>query len=299
VDTDVHSPKNRDGQELLTVLAERAEGGDRVASAIALELMSFWMSSRTDEMTRENLHPLLVSRTRGLLELEAPLIDPVLRVAELTVEQESEVDDYGWEVTMRLLAFHRPEQAAEILVQSMTARSRRSLYLRDESLEILTALAREHPAPVMEAIGRAILDPKRRVFFGIDVYRGLFEAIGLPTIREWIRTQGPDKAVWFARHLPSPSLASDGTPVLPPLTEWLLTEYEGSDDVFQEFCAGRHSFEVRVGPASARTWEIERSMRPFLSHPLRRVREWAEYELESHRRDVEFDQRRDDELERT
>ena len=241
----------------------------------------------------------VVSGGRGLSELEASLIAPVLRVAELAVEQKIKVDDYCWEVTMRLLAFHRPEQAAELLVRSMMVGPRYSLEPRDKSLEILSALAKEHPSPVMEAIGRAILDPERRVFFRVVVYRGLFEAIGLPTIREWIRTHGRDTGVWFARHLPSPSLDPDGTPVLPPLTEWFLTEYEASDELFAEFCAGRHSFEVGYRPANAQTAEIEKSISPFLSHSLRRVREWAKYELELNRRHVEYDRRRDDEFERT
>jgi hypothetical protein len=85
--------------------------------------------------------------------------------------------------------------------------------------------------------------------------------------------------------------------VVPPLTDWLFREHEGDNEAFGWFLMGRHSATVwsqaDVDPARRR-----QEMRPFLEHELRRVREWAEYEIRQEEREAAFFRELDEEDER-
>ena len=134
--------------------------------------------------------------------------------------------------------------------------------------------------------------------FGMWVFPGLFEAIGLPVVKDWVRKHGARYAKYIARHVESPAVDQDGKPSIPPLTEWLLTEFEENKEVFSSFCAGRHSFETRFGHARDHRAEIETQVRPFLNHRLRRVREWAQYELHLSDVKIKMDDDDDEEFQR-
>jgi len=96
---------------------------------------------------------------------------------------------------------------------------------------------------------------------------------------DWLREHGLEAARRIARHLPLPHLDSEGRPVVPPLTEFVLTEFEDDDWVFHEFCAGVHSFQMYSGDIAAQH-EAEAAMaESFLNHPARRIREWAQAEV--------------------
>jgi hypothetical protein len=150
----------------------------------------------------------------------------------------------------------------------------------------------------MEEVGRAILDRERRVLFGVHIFRGLFEAIGLPVVQEWVAAHGVKQIRWLARHLASPYLDQAGQAVIPPLTAWFLEACEGDDRAFREFCAGRHDFEFRSGPPESRD-ALERRLQPFREHSLPRVREWVSYELSHRDWEAEPHARYEDEVERT
>jgi hypothetical protein len=107
-------------------------------------------------------------------------------------------------------------------------------------------------------------------------------------LQGWVRGHDPALVKYIARHLESPYV-KDGRPFVPPVTEWFLTEYEGDDRIFREFCAGRHSGEVLHGSASERRPSVEKAVRPFLEHPLRRVRDWARYEPEENDYEAKLD----------
>ena len=65
---------------------------------------------------------------------------------------------------------------------------------------------------------------------------------------------------------------------MPPLTEMLFRRFENDEESFQWFLMGRNDGKIisqaEIDPARKR-----REMEPFLTHELRRVREWAEYEI--------------------
>lgn len=78
----------------------------------------------------------------------------------------------------------------------------------------------------------------------------------------------------------------------------MLTEYEGDDGIFREYCAGRHSGEILRGSAKDRRPAIEAAVRPFQEHSLRRVRDWARYELDENNYEAKLDDMMDEQHER-
>jgi hypothetical protein len=149
----------------------------------------------------------------------------------------------------------------------------------------------------MEAVGSAVLDPERRPIFGIACFHGLLEAIGLQHVAAWVELNGQEYLRWLARHFESPRLDEAQQVSIPSLTQWLFQEHEADDNAFQWFLMGRHSGTVwtsgEVDPTRKR-----REMEPFLGHQLRRVREWALYEIREEERFAQHFAEMDEEVER-
>jgi hypothetical protein len=168
--------------------------------------------------------------------------------------------------------------------------------LDDDNVAVLTEAARTAPDAVMEVIGRAILDRDRRLVFGADEFQGLFEAIGVESVRRWVAAHGREHLRWIARHLLSPTLDAEGNVTIPPLTKWLFTECDDDQRAFEWFLMGRHHM-VRAWVGDQRA-QKRAEMAPFLSHKVRRVREWAEYEIRSEERETAYFLQRDEEDQR-
>src|SRR5262249_5271882 len=140
---------------------------------------------------------------------------------------------------------------------------------------------------VMEAVGAALLGRARRSAFGIAAFPGLFEAIGLPRVVAWLDRHGSEHLRWMARHFARPYLNEAGQPVVPPLTEWLFREHEDDNEAFAWFLMGHHSGKVWT-ESDADPARRRREMQPFLTHELRRVREWAEDEIRTAEEQSDF-----------
>jgi hypothetical protein len=260
---------------VLEVLVRLAESGDRLAASVGVDVIPFWWHRRTEP-------------------LEVRLVEPAFRIADLAVAAE-QTDIHNWHSTLRLLSPRDPARVAQILVNVMTLPSH-PWRLDDGNVSVLAEAGALAPDRVMEVIGGAILDRDRRAIFGIDVYGGLFESIGLEAVRRWVAAFGSEHLHWLARHFPSPHLDAAGAVEVPPLTEWLFTECVSNQKAFDWFLMGRNG--------GARFWSGDQTeqkraeMAPFLAHPLPRVREWAEYEVRSAEREAEFFRRYDEEDER-
>jgi hypothetical protein len=231
----------------------------------------------------------------GRQPLPPELVSPVLRLLRRGLEFRNDVTE--WSTALEALAATHPAEAADVAAEALTSNGPLRVAAEEPALTVLRTLAGKHPAEVMEAVGKCLLDPERRYYFGLCRCPGLFEAIGLPAVRAWVTRHGDEVVKDIARHLDSPRL-QDRQPVVPPVTEWVLSAYENEDSVFREFCLGRHNGEIRVGPARDRRPELEKSLQPFQTHPLRRVREWAQYELKENERDIALDDYLDDRQER-
>jgi len=222
----------------------------------------------------------------------ADAVAGVLRAA-LTVR----VDARGWAWLAEALVPDRPTEAADLLADALTSPGPSRVYFEEPVLEILIGLARNHPGAVMDAVGRQLLDPARRPYFGLACFTGLFDAVGLDEVRRWLTDQGAELVRYVARHLSSPWIEG-GAVVIPPVTDWVLTEFSADDQVFQRFCMGRHDGEVKVGHARDRRAALEKELEPFRDHPTPWVKAWIDSELAENDRDAEIDELMDDRIER-
>jgi hypothetical protein len=268
-----------DRAQVLTALLEPGQSDDRFANEVALDLVANW-----SEHGKEPLQPGLVM--------------PLLTVVQRVLTHPDRVQEYCWQLAMRLLAPHQPEPVIAALADTLASTRPGPPGRTDTTLELLIELAGAHPQAVMHEVGRAILDPQRRPIFGALIFRGLFEAIGLPVVQGWVELHGNEQVRWIARHIASPYLDDVARPIVPPLTAWVLESFEADERVFRDFCMGRHGFEFRSGPVESRE-ELERRLRPFRDHPLRCVREWVDYELVHRDWEARVDAQMDDEHERT
>lgn len=148
--------------------------------------------------------------------------------------------------------------------------------------DLLPSLAEQHPLAVMRELGRWATDEEYGWKFFIADFTPIVAALPIDVVKHWVQTTGVDAARALARHLPEPRIEGE-EPLVPPLTAWVLTEFESDDRVFSEFSAGVNSFRLYRGDiAAAHEAEAQMAER-FLHHPIRRIREWAEQEARSAR----------------
>jgi hypothetical protein len=147
-----------------------------------------------------------------------------------------------------------------------------------EGEKVFDELAQRDPSEAMQAIGRYMTDPEgRKKFF----FRKFNAFVNLPyeTVTSWLKQAGVDGARAIARHLQPPYLDENNRPLVPPLTEFVLTTFGDDDRTFREFVAGVHSLQGFVGNVSAVYERQSVVARAFIANPTRRVREWAQIEL--------------------
>lgn len=231
----------------------------------------------------------------GSLPLPPELAGAVIQVLQASLDVRADVS--AWSSLLESLAPSHPEETADLVTDALTSTGPLRVVLEDLTQEVLLKLARQHPRLVMDAVGRRILDPSRRPFFGLRRFQGLFEAIGLPEVQRWMTEHGSEPIRYIAYQLETPHI-QDNEPFIPPVTEWVMAQFGTDDKVFREFCAGRHSFEVQVGHARDRRSELERALAPFLEHPLQWVRRWAEWELKENEHEAKLDDYSEDRRER-
>lgn len=258
----VREPIGPEGlSQLLQRLAVAAERGEVTAVRVGLDSLSMRVPYRADKGVLALLgeHPDIVKHTWSLLEAGARL-------------ESARLD--RWDSITLHLGRLDPLRAARFTCSMMF--EHHASY-RDEGERVLKDIAGHSPEEVMQAIGESILDRKRGIAFYVGKHRPLFEAIPVDVVTRWLEKHGVEAARKVARHLPVPYL--NGTqPVVPPLTAWVLSTFEGDDRTFREFCLGVHSLQWYVGDIAAQHEAEAEVARRFLDHELRRIREWAAYE---------------------
>ncbi len=166
---------------------------------------------------------------------------------------------------------------------------------RDEGARALQLLAVTHATEVMEALGETILDEKGWKFY-VGAHDDLLSSLPPAVVIEWLKKAGAEAARRVVRHVPAPYVAADGTPTVPPLTEWILTQFEDDDRTFREFCAGVHNLQMYSGDIAAEHEAEAEVARKFLNHPLRRIREWAAIEERQSAQEAEWHRREQEEF---
>src|SRR5579864_7586982 len=248
----------------LETLIRLADLGDVEAVSAGTDLIRMWRDIDKDAV-------------------DQTLAQLALRLVQRPLSTVSYDTAYSWLEVMELLCPFFPREAARIILEVITSPDGTGRAVDDRNIEVLALAARHDPSAVMEEFGNAILDPKRKGIFGILVCRGLFGVIGPRYVATWIQQHGRDNLRWLARHFPAPYLDENKQPKLAPLTEWFFREYENDEEAFRWFLMGCGSTGFRsqdeVDPIKKRA-----EMQPFLTHELRRVREWAQNEIESEER---------------
>jgi hypothetical protein len=203
-------------------------------------------------------------------------------------------EEYNWEIILRNTAKFNIEKAVKIASLAILSKNDQQK-MRAE--QILVDLAKSHPDLVMENVGKIILDDEHGWHFEIERYRFLIQNLPLEAIKNWLNSVGVAGARRIAKQLALPYLDwdNDGKTVVPPLTEFVLSKFEDDEETFRKFCVGSHNLQVYIGDmATHKNKEVEIA-RSFLNHPLRRIGEWASYEIESCRQDAKFYQQIDEE----
>lgn len=244
--------------QLLQRLVVAAQNGDATALWVGLDSLHFRMpyDTKGEVLPIFEASPAIVDSAWRLLQLSA-----TVKVGRIE----------HWDTIAIHLGLIDPLRAARfacsMLFNHEIATSR-------ECERVLVSIAKHHPSEVMQALGEVMLDKKRGMYFYIGKYRDLFRAIPDDVIKLWLEQHGVEGARKIARHLPKPSVAGE-RPVVPPLTEWVLTRFENDDKTFHEFCMGVHSFQLYGGDIAAQLETEARWAQRFLEHPVRRIREWA------------------------
>lgn len=245
-------------EAILLCLVKLSKGSDADAPFVGMELVHLWCH---------------ISKK----SLDSHLVPSVIELAAIAPNYAEVRNEYDWYDTLRLLRTYDPVRVAKIALEVMTFPGSHPWRFNEQNEILVAECAALDPIQIMETIGQYILDPQRRNIFGISVFRGLFESIGVDAVRQWVNKHGRDKLRWIARHFNSPSRNERGETLLPPLTEWLFTEHEGDQEAFEWFLMGRrHGARIWSGDHSA---DKQEEMKLYLKHPLRRVREWAEDEI--------------------
>ncbi|WP_330205520.1 hypothetical protein [Cyanobacterium sp. Dongsha4] len=194
-------------------------------------------------------------------------------------------EEYNWEEILRNTAKFNLEKAVEIASLAILSKNNQQK-MRAE--QILVDLAKSHPDLVMEKIGQIILDDKYRWHFKIEKYRFLIQNLPLAAIKQWLNSVGVTGARRISKQLALPYLDNNNQPVVPELTEFVLSKFEDDEETFRNFCISSHNLQVYLGDTVAHKNKEAEIAKSFLNHQLRRIREWASYEIESSRRDANY-----------
>ncbi len=198
-----------------------------------------------------------------------------------TLERSAKIDDgsgFWWKESLSLLSETEPEWTASVAASSIAGED---LKKSDYATSVLAKLAARHSQIVMKIIGEAILDPDQGWRWLIGPRRGIFTSLPVDVILDWLGDAGVEGARAIAYHLPSPSVTADGKPVVPELTEQVLSAYGEDERVFDRFSTGRHDLQVFSGEISSQHEAHARTAKAFLNHSEPVIRRWAKRELAS------------------
>lgn len=247
--------------QVIETLSSLGQQGDAYADHVALDLILLWGHQEWQE-------------------LPEPIAIHTLPILEHSLNGPPRFRSNEWLHALRKLPPAYDEIKLKLVTRVATdPRLDVDLDLTNGAENMLHQIAERSPKSVMEAIGERALDPETRLTFFYRNFTGLFDAIGIDIVKEWVGRVGERGALAIARHLFSPMPTTADPTQVPPLTEWLLSEFEDNDQVFDEFCAGRHSGQIFFGSISSYFEGTEERMQPYLTHRLRRIREWAQYEI--------------------
>jgi hypothetical protein len=206
---------------------------------------------------------------------EATEREAMWRVLESSAPVEDRAD-YWWTRALQAFGEDAPERACDVALLGLTGKDYEK---SKDAWNSLSLLAMKHPDLVMQRIGAVLLDATHHWRIRSRVRGGLFQVLPTDVVRRWLDTTGVEGARVIASHLASPSIDVNGSPLVHPLTEYVLSTWGDDEEVFERFAVSTHHLQLYTGDmAAAHRREAERA-RPLLSHRVRAIRRWAENEV--------------------
>jgi hypothetical protein len=211
----------------------------------------------------------------------------VLQVLEAGIE-DSSLESYRWAHIVRDLLIVRPPEAIRLSIRALS--DGKGIRVDDDAASILVSAAAQHSELIMNLIGEALLDEEKEPFLSINRLHVLFLVIPLEIVKAWLSQKGVKGARVLAKHLPVPSDS------VPALTEYVLATFEGDDEVFKNFIHGTYGMRTYIGDIAAEHEKEGSIAAKFIMHPLRRVREWANFEIQESKRQANWWRQQDEEF---
>lgn len=264
--------------EVLEALHKHADNGARDVLRVAMQLEWLWSSPGKANQTLD-------------------FVPHVLRTLRVEAEGEPFEDAHEWDDLAKFAATSHPGEVAELAVHYITAMQPRAFERSDMARKLLVEIADTNPREVSTAVFNALKDPKRELVFHVFEFRNLFDAIDLEVLKPMIEAAGESVVAAIARHVKSPYVEGD-QPVVPDLTNWLLTKYGGNEKVVNSFLIGRHSGEWRSGHARDRASAQLAMLKRFEDRPEPWIKRWLQYERDEIKREIKMDDKFEERAER-
>jgi hypothetical protein len=166
--------------------------------------------------------------------------------------------------------------------------------LQRHAVKELQKIAKTHPKSAMEGFGVALMDSERGWRLLVSNARELISSLPSEIVLAWVRGHGLEGAQAIARHLPLPHLDDVGTPIVPPVLDAILFEYN-DDTVFENFLTGSRSSDSWWGNGADQFRKNANCAKRFLKHPNRRICEWAKTEVDYRLHLAEWEEQRHEE----
>jgi hypothetical protein len=247
---------------VVKLLIPLIRAGDGEAGSIAVDFVAYLLNRLSSETQMQVLREVFGETLEDLWILLDSVVSNPGR------------EGFWFAVVLSKVAESNPNRACDIAASMVLSDSFQFSRSGDE---VFGTLAGRYPEQVMEAIGVRMMDEKTRNQFFYRKFPVL-TALPIEVTKSWLLRVGVKGAQAIARHLQAPFVDNNG-PQVPPLTAFVLTEFEDDQRTFAEFVAGVHSYQAYVGSyADAR--EREGSLaKVFLTSPVKRIREWAAQEV--------------------
>lgn len=245
------------------ILLASAASGDAHAAAIGLDFIQFILMRHNEEPKTDHLAALY----------EDEKLDTLFGLLELAVAGSRDLPHSFTRIFARALPAD-PLRAARLVVEMMKSDD---YDVSNAASGLLHSVAELGAPALMEAIGEAMMDPKRNLNFLVKK----FPITALPTevIIDWVKRNGVEGARILTRHLPGPFVGSDG-PGLHPATSFIMETFGEDSGVFSSFAAGIHSGGVFAGPISNWMQGHVSLAEQFVNYPIASVQKWARGEVQ-------------------
>jgi hypothetical protein len=218
-----------------------------------------------------------------ILPDDARTTSAVWRALELAIDGAG-AESHNWSPLLRRLSERDFERAVRL---ACAATVRGDFSIRDEAAREVSVYITRDPDLVLQILGPMVLESDGAIRFSIGRHGSLLSGFPRELLEQWIIEHGAAAARVVASHLPAPFIDGQGTPRLPPLTEFVLGRFGEDKGVLSSFCMGLHNSQMYCGDIASQHESEASVAERFLTHSIASVREWAGREVESSRRSAQ------------